>query len=61
MSDYEYRHKRPYRYNTKTTRNGTDVKIKKMRNRGLSFSQIAQQLHMTRQQAFQIYSKTVAK
>ena len=61
MSDYEYRHKRPYRYNTKTTRNGADLKIKEMRNNGMTFSKIAEYMHMSRQQVFQIYSKSIAK
>lgn len=61
MSSWEHRHKRPYQYRSKLIADGTVKKVKELREQGKTFAEIGNIIGKSRQQASQIYYKTVAK
>ena len=61
MSEYQYRHKRPYQYKSKLIADGTVDAVKKLKAEGKSFAEIGNIIGKSRQQASQIYYKSVAK
>ena len=60
MSDNWERYRQPYRYNSKLVADGTVDKVKKMKLEGKTFVEIGDAIGKTRQQASQIYYKSVA-
>lgn len=60
MSDNWRRYKRPYKYKSKLVTDGTVDKVKQLKDEGKTFTEIGNLIGKTRQQASQIYYKSVA-
>lgn len=60
MSEYSNRHKTPYVYNSKLVVDGTVQRVKNLKSDGKTFEQIGKIIGKTRQQASQIYYKSIA-
>ena len=60
MGDNWERYRQPYRYKSKLVIDGTVDKVKQMKLEGKTFAEIGNVIGKTRQQASQIYYKSVA-
>ena len=60
MSDNWERYRQPYKYNSKLIVDGTVDNVKKLKKEGKTFDEIGKIIGKTRQQASQIYYKSVA-
>ncbi len=60
MSDNWERYRRPYKYKSKLIADGTVDKVKQLKSEGKTFEEIGNIIGKTRQQASQIYYKSVA-
>lgn len=60
MSSYSSRHKTLYVYNSKLVMDGTVQRVKNLKAEGKTFEQIGKSIGRTRQQASQIYYKSIA-
>ena len=60
MSKSWERYKQPYKYKSKLVADGTVDKVKKLKSEGKTFEEIGKIIGKTRQQASQIYYKTIA-
>ena len=60
MSKSWKRYKQPYKYKSKLVVDGTVDKVKKLKAEGKTFEEIGKIIGKTRQQASQIYYKTIA-
>ena len=60
MSKSWERYKQPYKYKSKLVADGTVDKVKKLKAEGKTFEEIGKIIEKTRQQASQIYYKTIA-
>lgn len=60
MSDNWRRYKQPYKYKSKLVADGTVDKVKQLKADGKTFAEIGNLIGKTRQQASQIYYKSVA-
>lgn len=56
---YKRKYDRPYTNQCKNVEDGTVEKIKKLRDRGLTFGQISLKLGKSRQRVAQIYKKSI--
>lgn len=61
MSDNWERYLRPYRYKSKLVSDGTVDMAKRLKQDGKTFAEIGDVIGKTRQQASQIYYKSIAK
>ena len=61
MSENWERYRQPYRYKSKLIADGTVDKVKKLKLEGKTFEQIGNIIGKSRQQASQIYYKSIAK
>ena len=61
MSDNWVRYRQPYRYKSKLVADGTVDTVKKLKADGKTFAEIGNIIGKTRQQASQIYYKSVAR
>ena len=61
MSDNWKRYRQPYRYKSKLIADGTVDTVKKLKLEGKTFTEIGNIIGKTRQQASQIYYKSIAK
>lgn len=61
MSDNWERYRQPYRYKSKLIADGTVDTVKKLKLEGKTFTEIGNIIGKTRQQASQIYYKSIAK
>ena len=61
MSDNWERYQHPYRYKSKLIADGTVDRVKKLKSEGKSFAEIGSIIGKTRQQASQIYYKSIAR
>ena len=61
MSDNWKRYLRPYRYKSKLVSDGTVETVKRLKQDGKTFAEIGDAIGKTRQQASQIYYKSIAK
>lgn len=60
MNAYSNRHKTPYVYNSKLVMDGTVQRVRNLKAEGKTFEQIGKIIGKTRQQASQIYYKSIA-
>ena len=60
MSDNWERYRRPYKYKSKLIVDGTVDEVKQLKSEGKTFEEIGNIIGKTRQQASQIYYKSVA-
>ena len=60
MSDNWERYKQPYKYKSKLVTDGTVDRVKELKSEGKTFAEIGSLIGKTRQQASQIYYKSVA-
>ena len=60
MSKNWERYRQPYRYKSKLIIDGTVDKVKKLKSEGKTFEEIGNIIGKSRQQASQIYYKSVA-
>ena len=60
MSDNWERYRQPYRYKSKLVADGTVNKVKELKSEGKTFEEIGNIIGKTRQQASQIYYKSIA-
>ena len=60
MSDNWRRYRQPYKYKSKLVADGTVDKVKQLKADGKTFAEIGNLIGKTRQQASQIYYKSVA-
>lgn len=61
MSDSWVRYTQPYRYKSKLISDGTVDKVKELKSEGKSFAEIGNIIGKSRQQASQIYYKSIAR
>ena len=61
MNEYEYRYKRPHQYKSKLVMDGTVDKVKRLKAEKKSFAEIGSIIGKSRQQASQIYYKSIAR
>lgn len=61
MSENWERYRLPYRYKSKLIADGTVDKVKELKAEGKTFEQIGKIIGKTRQQASQIYYKSIAR
>ena len=61
MSENWERYRQPYRYKSKLVADGTVDRVKELKAEGKSFAEIGSLIGKTRQQASQIYYKSVAR
>ena len=61
MSENWERYRQPYRYKSKLVADGTVDRVKELKAEGKSFAEIGKLIGKTRQQASQIYYKSVAR
>jgi hypothetical protein len=59
MSNWE-RYRQPYRYKSKLVTDGTVDKVRELKSEGKSFAEIGNIIGKSRQQASQIYYKSIA-
>ena len=60
MSDNWVRYRSPYKYKSKLVEDGTVDRVKQLKAEGKTFTEIGAIIGKTRQQASQIYYKSVA-
>ena len=60
MNDNWERYRQPYRYKSKLVTDGTVDKVKQLKSEGKTFKEIGNIIGKTRQQASQIYYKSIA-
>ena len=60
MSDNWERYLQPYKYKSKLVANGTVDRVKKLKSEGKTFEEIGKLIGKSRQQASQIYYKSIA-
>lgn len=60
MSENWERYRHPYKYNSKLVADGTVERVKKLKTEGKTFEEIGNIIGKTRQQASQIYYKSIA-
>ena len=60
MSENWERYRQPYKYKSKLVADGTVDRVKKLKAEGKTFGEIGAIIGKTRQQASQIYYKSVA-
>ena len=60
MSEYEHRYKRPHQYKSKLVIDGTVDKVRQLKAEKKSFAEIGNIIGKSRQQASQIYYKSIA-
>ena len=61
MSENWVRYKHPYRYKSKLVSDGTVDIVKRLKAEGKSFAEIGNIIGKSRQQASQIYYKSIAR
>ena len=61
MSENWERYRQPYKYKSKLVADGTVDKVKKLKTEGKTFDEIGKIIGKSRQQASQIYYKSVAR
>ena len=61
MSDNWERYHHPYKYNSKLVADGTVNKVKELKLEGKTFEEIGNIIGKSRQQASQIYYKSIAE
>ena len=61
MSENWERYRQPYRYKSKLMADGTVDRVKELKAKGKSFAEIGNIIGKSRQQASQIYYKSIAR